>query len=119
VIFILMAWLSVAPFSDTYEDAEARPLTPNEARYVELAEYEEAESIVLGRCSMCHAREPVWEGIRWAPKGVFLETPGDIARHAAEIYLQAGLSHAMPPANVTDLSQTERLALVAWYKAGR
>ncbi len=119
VIFILLAWLSTATVGDSYEAAEARPLTPSETNLVQLAEFDEAESVVLGRCSMCHAREPVWEGILWAPKGVFLETPGDIARHAREIYLQAGLSHAMPPANITEITPKERQSLTAWYRASR
>ncbi|MGY8791855.1 MAG: urate hydroxylase PuuD, partial [Pseudomonadales bacterium] len=73
--------------------------------------------IVLGRCSMCHAREPVWDGLRWAPKGVFLETRSDVARNARSIYIQAGVSHAMPPANITYITEKDRAALVAWYRA--
>ena len=45
-----------------------------------------------------------------------LETDTDIAKHAREIYLQAGRSHAMPPANVTQISDEERRLLVAWYE---
>jgi uncharacterized membrane protein len=32
----------------------------------------------------------------------------EIARHAREIYLQAGVSHAMPPGNITDVPPEER-----------
>ena len=71
---------------------------------------------VLGRCSMCHAEEPVWEGIQWAPKGVMLDTEESIAAHAREIYLQAGVSHAMPPANVTEVSPEERAMIIQWYR---
>ena len=60
---------------------------------------------VLGRCSMCHAAEPSWEGIYHAPKGVMLDTDQGIAEHAGEIYIQAGRSHAMPPANVTEITR--------------
>ncbi|AZQ67908.1 cysteine desulfurase [Silicimonas algicola] len=119
VIFILIAWLSTAGNGETVEAAEARALTPSEARFTQVAEWEEAESVVMGRCSMCHAREPVWEGILQPPKGVVLETPGDIARHARQVYLQAGLSHAMPPANITGMEPADRAALVAWYRAAR
>ena len=63
------------------------------------------------------AREPVWDGIRQAPKGVLLETEADVARHAREIYLQAGLSRAMPPPNVYALDDDQRAAIVAWYRA--
>ncbi|MNT94817.1 Cytochrome c [compost metagenome] len=65
---------------------------------------------------MCHAKEPGWEGLIVPPKGVTLETDTEIANHAREIYLQAGRSHAMPPANVTGISDEERKLLVAWYE---
>jgi uncharacterized membrane protein len=72
---------------------------------------------VLGRCSMCHAKEPAWEGIIAPPKGVMLDNDGQIAAHAREIYLQAGRSHAMPPANATGISDDERRLLTAWYES--
>jgi uncharacterized membrane protein len=119
LLFILIAWLSTMPGHDSYEDAEARALTPHEARFADAAGFEDAQDIVLGRCSMCHAREPVWEGMHWAPKGVFLETTSDITKHARDIYLQAGVSHAMPPANITDLPPEDRRKIIAWYRAGK
>ncbi|MGR3289904.1 MAG: urate hydroxylase PuuD, partial [Paracoccaceae bacterium] len=57
-------------------------------------------------------------GMLWPPKGVRLETEAQIARLARDIYLQAGLSHAMPPANLSFMEQSEREQIVAWYKAG-
>ncbi len=117
VLFIAIMGLSTAPMFRSVEEAEARALTPREVGFVEVAEFEEAYNIVLGRCSMCHAREPAWDGILWAPKGVLLETEGDVARHAREVMLQAGVSHAMPPANITWMEPEERDALVRWYRA--
>lgn len=119
ILFLLIAWLSIAPMGDTWEEAEARPLTRHEQRFADVEEFEAASNIVLGRCSMCHAREPVWDGLLWAPKGVYLETASDIARHAEAIVLQAGFSHAMPPANLTWMTEEERRALVAWLRAAR
>ena len=119
IIFLVLAWLSTAPMWGSYEEAEARPMTAYEQRFAEAEGFHEAEQIVVGRCSMCHAREPVWDGIRWAPKGVVLETPQDIAHNARAIYLQAGVTHAMPPANVTDISEADRRALVRWFRAGQ
>lgn len=119
LLFILIAWLSTIPGHDSYEEAEARALTPYEERFANAAGFEDAQDIVLGRCSMCHAREPVWEGMHWAPKGVFLETTSDITKHARDIYLQAGVSHAMPPANITDLPPEDRRKIMAWYRAGK
>jgi uncharacterized membrane protein len=117
IIFIVMAWLSSFPGHDTYEDAESRALTPTEKKFAQADGFQDAAQIVQGRCSMCHAREPVWDGIRWAPKGVFLETESDIAKHAVQIYVQAAISHAMPPANVTDISDADRQTLARWFRA--
>lgn len=66
---------------------------------------------------MCHAREPSFDGIHWAPKGVLLETPEEIAAEAPRIYLQAGLSQAMPPANASFIEPQERDRIVAWFRA--
>ncbi|CTQ32270.1 urate hydroxylase PuuD [Jannaschia rubra] len=116
-IFVIIAWLSVAPTWDgDYEALDAQAMTDYETRYAEAEGFADVENIVLGRCSMCHAREPNWDGILWAPKGVHLETPADIAREARQIYLQAGVSHAMPPANLTEISPEERARIVAWFR---
>ncbi len=74
-------------------------------------------NVVASRCSMCHADEPVWEGIPAAPKGVKLETPSEIARHAEEIYMQAVLTRAMPPNNITEMPDSERRILRDWIAA--
>ncbi len=116
LLFIAIMWLSTAPMYKPLEEAETQPLTPYEQKFAAADGFEEAHDIVLGRCSMCHAREPVWEGILWAPKGVLLETEGDIARNAKQIYLQAGVSHAMPPANVTYMEPEDREAIIRWFR---
>ncbi|UWR06504.1 urate hydroxylase PuuD [Ruegeria sp. B32] len=116
LLFIAIMWLSTAPMYKPLEEAEAQPLTQFEERFVLASGFEEAHDVVLGRCSMCHAREPVWDGILWAPKGVLLETEGDIARNAEQIYLQAGVSHAMPPANVTYMEPEDREAIIRWFR---
>jgi uncharacterized membrane protein len=78
----------------------------------------EVENVVLSRCSMCHAAEPLWEGVRVPPKGVVLETPAQIRAHARAIGLQAVTTHAMPPGNVTFIEEEERQTLAAWLAAG-
>jgi uncharacterized membrane protein len=113
VLFLLIAWLSTAPQRHMAEDTALRgpALT-----YASATGFDHVVSIVQGRCSMCHAAQPVWEGIPWAPKGVVLETPAQIAAEARRIYLQAGLSHAMPPANLTYMEPAERQAIVDWFQ---
>ena len=70
--------------------------------------------IVSTRCAVCHAAEPVWEGIQIAPRNVRLDTPDAIARQADAIRVQAVLSHAMPPNNLTEITPEERDVLAAW-----
>lgn len=117
ILFILIAWLSTAPLRyDTWEESDARPLTPTEQKFANAEGFEDVASMIPGRCSMCHAREPFYDGIRNAPKGMLLETDHDIARAATQIFLQAGVTHAMPPANVSYMEDDERRMIVEWYR---
>ena len=50
------------------------------------------------------------------PRGMHLENESDIARAANLIYMHAGVTNAMPPANVTYMEPAERRAIVAWYR---
>ncbi len=119
LLFIIIVWLSTAPMYGTVEEAELQPLTPYEQRMAKADGFEKAHEVVLGRCSMCHAREPFWDGILWAPKGVLLETEADVARNAELIYLQSGITHAMPPANITFMEPEDRAAIVRWFRAAQ
>ena len=117
LLFIAIMWLSTAPLrNDTYEESEARPLTATQQVFAAAEGFEEITSIIPGRCAMCHAREPFYDGIHRAPKNILLETPNDIARAARQIYLQAGVSVAMPPANVSFIEEDERKAIIRWYR---
>ena len=118
VLFILIMWLSTAPMfrADAQEEAA---LTPSQLKLAEVESFDEVHDIVLGRCSMCHAAEPVWDGMLWPPKGVVLETPEDLLREARQVYIQAGVTHAMPPANVSWMEDEERQKIIAWYRAGQ
>ncbi len=74
----------------------------------------QATEIIQMRCSMCHAREPVWEGIGAAPWALRMFCPGDAAREAQAIGLHAVLTHAMPPNNLTEITPEERQVLALW-----
>ena len=78
---------------------------------------ENVAEIIQSRCSMCHAREPVWQGIGIAPKGVVLDSPQIIHREKASIRMQSVYTHAMPPNNITGMTSDERRILAAWVKA--
>lgn len=102
-----VVWLSAQPAMRL--DAAALPVE---------ADFAEVENVVLSRCAMCHATEPLWEGVRVPPKGVALETPAQIRAHARAIEMQAVHTHAMPPGNVTFMEEGERQLLAAWLAAG-
>lgn len=117
VLFILIAWLSSSPMHGDVEETGARDLAPAERKFVSAEGFDEVYVVVAGNCSMCHAREPVWDGLRWPPGGVVLETEADVARHARQIFLQAGASRAMPPPNAAAAMDAEsRASIVAWYR---
>lgn len=112
VLFIVIMWLSTVPAALTGEPrASARAET-----LMASVHFDAVRDTVMGRCAMCHATEPGWEGVHFAPKGVLLDGEAHIAEHAREIYLQAGRSHAMPPGNVSGMTDDERRLLVAWFE---
>ncbi|SDL11486.1 urate hydroxylase PuuD [Paracoccus chinensis] len=116
-LFLGIVWLSSLGTQRLEGEAD---LTAREARLTADPHFEAVRDIVAGRCSMCHAAEPSWEGLATAPKRVVLESDAQIARHAREIFLQAGLTDAMPPGNVSYIEPEERATLRAWFdSAGR
>jgi uncharacterized membrane protein len=92
--------------------APAAGALPSAVRFAQVRD------IVLSRCSMCHAAEPVWLGIATAPKGVRLDDAAHIRQHARLIELYAVRSHAMPPGNITEITPQERQVIAAWLAAG-
>jgi len=113
ILFLIIAWLSTAPMRHPPEESKLQGAA---LTYASASGFDDVVSIVQGRCSMCHAREPAFEGIHTAPKGVVLETPSDIAREAEQIYMQVGITHAMPPANLSFIEPQERAAIVKWFR---
>ncbi len=113
LLFVVIVWLSTAP---TFRAAEPEEAQGAAVRFAQAEGFGAVQDIVMGRCSMCHAAEPAWEGLHWPPKGVRLETAHQIALAAPQIYLQAGLTHAMPPANLSHMKGDERAQIVAWYR---
>jgi uncharacterized membrane protein len=116
IIFLAIMWLSTAP---PPTGAQAAATDHRAERFASDPAFPEVQSIVMGRCSMCHAREPFWQGVRQAPKGVYLETGDDVATHARQIFLQSAVSHAMPPANLSLMERQERAIIAEWYRRAR
>ena len=121
-IFAVIMGLSLAPLwhDRTQEtagaDSASLPLSPEMQKKADHPLFEEVSEIVAGRCAMCHAAEPLWEGMLTAPKNVYLESREDILAQAEAIVMQSALSHAMPPANITYMETSERALIRRWYK---
>ena len=111
-----IVWLSALPPAPTEEAAAPAEIQTPGFETADLGL--EVENVVLSRCSMCHAAEPLWEGIAVPPKNVVLETPAQIVAQARAIEMQAVRTHAMPPGNITYIEESERQILAAWLAAG-
>jgi uncharacterized membrane protein len=72
------------------------------------------QAIVAGRCTPCHSLQPTQPGYSSPPAGVVLETAAQIKVFSALIKTIAVDSKAMPPGNVTGMTQAERDTLARW-----
>jgi uncharacterized membrane protein len=81
----------------------------------EPVEFAEVERIVGERCAACHSATPTRVGT--APAGVTFDSPEEIAARAEAIRQQVE-SGAMPPGNVTEMSDDERALVVEWVRQG-
>ncbi|MBL3575707.1 urate hydroxylase PuuD [Rhodovulum sulfidophilum] len=116
-LFAAIVALSLWPTRDMAAPEAEAALPAPLARVVASAGFGEVQEIVESRCAMCHTAEPLWPGLGQAPKGVQLDSAPTVARHARQIYRQAGLTHAMPPGNVMMMPPEERARIVEWYRA--
>ena len=115
-LFLVIVWLSTMPAVLTSSGNGAAALTSSERRLAASPHFEAVQEAVLTRCLVCHAEEPVWEGVHRPPKGIVLETGEQVLRNARLIYLQAGRSRAMPPGNLAGMEDEERRLIAAWYE---
>jgi uncharacterized membrane protein len=76
----------------------------------------EAKQIIDRRCVSCHADKPAFQGLAEAPKGVRLDTPERIEAQRLTIHQQSVLTRAMPPGNLTGMTDEERALLDRWVR---
>jgi len=115
VIFGVIIWLSSLPLMQD-DDMDQAALGPAATRFAAHDSFPDVANIVLGNCSMCHAQEVFWPGLAAAPRGVMLDSDGRIAQQARAIYLQAGVTHAMPPGSVSFIAEEDRALIRRWYQ---
>ncbi|WP_439496684.1 urate hydroxylase PuuD [Bosea sp. (in: a-proteobacteria)] len=117
----LAFWLAMASSPGGREGLGLTPAEPAKAVLLAGMSLPPAEvaNIVTGRCAMCHAPEPSWPGLQIAPKGIWLHEPERIAIQARAIRTQAVMTHAMPPNNLTGMTEAERRVLASWLTGSR
>ena len=84
----------------------------------EIINFSEVSNIIKYRCGVCHAKNPTFEGMESAPKGVIYDTSNDILQNVKKIKSQAIDSHIMPPNNLTGITLIEREKLRLWIEQG-
>ena len=93
-------------------DALPRPGVADDRRS-SFAEVEAGHRSALPRC---HADKPLFQGLAEAPKGVKLDTPERIEAQRLPIHQQTVLTRAMPPGNLTGMTDEERALLDRWVR---
>ena len=93
-------------------------LAPRLQEGAPAAKFSEVAGIIDARCATCHAKKPTFQGFAEPPKGVTFESPERIRAFAAQIRQQAVVAKAMPPGNLTQMTDEERKAIDQWFLAG-
>jgi uncharacterized membrane protein len=100
VLLALIVWLRPAPVSASL--AVALP---------ETVGYAELKPVLEQRCVMCH-------GAALQSKGVRLDSPEELKRHAQAVYQQVVVGKLMPMNNATGLTEAERALFAKWFREG-
>lgn len=80
--------------------------------------YAEVQPIFAERCAVCHAAKPTFPGFPQPPVGLRLETAEQVRAAAQKIQLQVVATQAMPPGNLTKMTDEERQRIGRWLAAG-
>jgi uncharacterized membrane protein len=91
-------------------------VAPPMQKNVDSVDFNDVKRIIDARCVSCHAEKPTFPGMTEAPKGAKLDTPERIRAQARQIYQQTVLSKAMPPGNLTAMTEEERALLGRWSR---
>ena len=97
LLLALIAWLKPAP-----APVVAVP---------ETVGFAQVQPVLAQRCVMCH-------GEALQSKGVRLDSPGEVQRHAQTVYQQVVVTRLMPMNNATGITEEERALVGAWFKGG-
>ncbi|GJL91866.1 urate hydroxylase PuuD [Hyphococcus sp.] len=110
LLFVLMVFISGKPVGEIAIHEKMKP--QNNAQSQNDLD-NKAFAIIQTRCAVCHSAHPA-DYVSAAPGGVEYDTPALIRQYAPQIRAQAVTSHAMPPGNLTEMTDEERATLGAW-----
>lgn len=102
LILGVIAWLRPAP-----QAASAAPTTAA-ATPVSFAQ---VQPVLAQRCSTCHGEQVQMKGVR-------VDSPEAVQRHAQAIYQQVVVSKLMPMNNATGITDEERALIGQWFQQG-
>jgi len=114
LLAIVFAWLAprgTASPSRTGPRDEAT-LADDDAVGTDIAS---VQAVLAQRCGACHSANPTL--LPSPPLGVSYDTPAQIEGHAARIHQQTVVLRIMPPGNLTRMTEAERAAIDAWFRA--
>ncbi|MEZ5645060.1 MAG: urate hydroxylase PuuD [Burkholderiaceae bacterium] len=97
VLLGLVAWL--------------RPTAVTTAAIPDHVGYDRIRTVVEQRCVMCH-------GPALQSKGVRLDAPDELRRHAQTVYQQVVVQKLMPLNNATGITDEERALIAQWVRSG-
>jgi uncharacterized membrane protein len=78
------------------------------------SDVDQVRAIIAQRCAGCHSEVPTQPAIASPPKGIAFDTITQIRAAAPAILQQSVLTPAMPPGNLTGMSEEERAVLGRW-----
>lgn len=125
VLLGVAVWLapvsrSVAPAAETA--AATAPATAAEGGAAAPAaagggsDFAKVQAVVTARCYQCHSAHPT---LMPSPaKGVLLDTPEELGKHAQLVYQQVVQQKLMPLGNVTQITDDERTIIAKWFEGG-
>lgn len=97
VLIGLIVWLRPAPVAPAPAPASAGMA--------------EVQAVMAQRCVMCH-------GEALQSKGVRLDSPAELQRHAQAVYQQVVVTRLMPMNNATGITEAERALIGQWFLSG-
>lgn len=121
---VLIVWMRPAPIEPLAAPAVAAVASETEAVATDadvaaeaLPVTASADDAIIGivheRCTTCHAMQPTQQGFNAPPGGIILQTAEDMKIHKAKI-VTAVQSGYMPLGNLTNLTDAERVQIVAY-----